>query len=317
MKSLTVANSTNALSAISETKVLELCRAAAQSEANYTVLATRAGFALMEYRAYLSDSSAPSDSSDLQGQGRIGHSGRSSLIHPISPASLRGRNQHSEGTSWSAWLEQNGLARKTAERWMATAERVARHLLHIPLALPFSPFIDVAGEVTAISDVLDPDKLPTPGEPDPAPAEFRQSFFDFLADKSLAEAARAALEGESPAHRLTRAANGKTAGGSRGEDRKDFPVFAGRALSEVLHHIGAKVDKKGGHWSALSTLGKQQTTEYLRLFLRGLPDDLVDYLQEAARFERSLRAKGNRPEPLALKALIDTALGQKALQASK
>jgi hypothetical protein len=81
--------------------------------------------------------------------------------------------------------------------------------------------------------------LTAPEEELPTEAwEFRQGVFAFMADRTLSEAAVAAIDGESPASRISRA-GGKLAGGFRGEDRKNYPVFIARHFLKLNTNLAA------------------------------------------------------------------------------
>lgn len=111
----------------------------------------------------------------------------------------------------------------TAHRWMQAAERTMKAvgLDQRLLTLPVSEMLNTAAE-----DL-----------PDDAAREAQQLLFDFTRDKTIKDClAAVVVDGDEP-HRITRAANGKTKGGTRGEDRKDFPKFIGVHLSDISAHL--------------------------------------------------------------------------------
>lgn len=113
-----------------------------------------------------------------------------------------------------------GLSDDRSERYMKAAANVIKQVT--------LPAIDVP-----VSRLL---SAPASELPDAARAA-QQLLFDFVKDKTIKDClAAVVIDGEEP-HRITRAANGKKLGGSRGEDRKDWPKFIGRLLSDVSHHL--------------------------------------------------------------------------------
>jgi hypothetical protein len=237
--------------------------------------------------------------------GLLFHEYRAEILPQTREASGRFNPKESD-SSWLAWLDRNNIPVRKAQRYMNAAERIARHQLRIPMNREFASMINVNGVEIPLSQAL---TAPTSKLPEQA-LEFRHGLLDFIKEKSLSEAVLAAIDGESPEHHITRAANGKDKGGSLGEDRKDFPLFAGRALADCLHHIGAKVDRKGGHWGTLTAVGKEKAFRFLDLFIQGLPTELVEFLDEASHAERKSRQKGNQPQPLALKALVNKMMAE-------
>ena len=92
---------------------------------------------------------------------------------------------------------------------MQAAERAARIGLHLVSADIFAPVIEIEGISIPLSQALTAPEAELP----PRALEFKQAFFDFMADKTISEAARAVVDGESPGGRLSRAAGGKNQGG--------------------------------------------------------------------------------------------------------
>jgi hypothetical protein len=241
---------------ISEHHVFTACQAAAQAERDYATKAVLAGMLLIEYR----DSLRPS------------HCGNSKPNLPV---------KHNQATpkeeQFLAWLHGKGIARNTAYRWMTAAERVARLQLGLATAEPFSPVIDVEGTIIPLSQAL---TAPEAELPDQA-LSFRQGFFDFLEDKTLAEATRAAVDGESPAHRITRAGAGKTKGGHAGEDRKDWPTFIAEKLSDVSSHLK--------HFRKFSGPQKDLAYEHLHRAVEQWPTPVLEHLQKCIKLEMAKR----------------------------
>lgn len=276
-----------------EGRVLQACRDAAAAERDYAMKALFAGCLLIEFRASLAE--LPSNHKAVPSHSGTGLANSSN--YPL----RHGRNTPPEDR-FAVWLAQCNLARSTAYRWMEAAERIARKNLGLLETTELPTVIDVEGVAVPLSQALTAPEAELSGKA----LAFRQSVFDFMENKTLAEAARAAFEGESPAHRISRAAGGKTHGGAPDlgrdpEARKAHALFAGRALSEAMTHIGARVNKQGGHWPGLSQAQKQEAREYLRLFVAGLDDDALAVVAEAARDEIANRRKGDEPRPLLLR----------------
>jgi len=121
---------------------------------------------------------------------------------------------------------------------MDAAERIGRAQLGIAMSEDYRPVIEIEGaQSMSLSAAL---TLPEAELP-PRALEFRQGLLDFMADKSLSEAVASVLDGESPAHRITRASGGKAHGGTRGEDRKAFEKFTEQKLKHLTTFFGAKL----------------------------------------------------------------------------
>lgn len=125
---------------------------------------------------------------------------------------------------WLPWLSKAvpEICEDTAQIWMNAARNVIAGAgldlksLTLPLSL-----------VLAASD----------GELSGEALEARQLLFDFVEGKTISDCLRGVLVNGDASHRIDRAINGKTKGGSRGEDRKDWPTFIGRKLSQVSTHL--------------------------------------------------------------------------------
>lgn len=280
---------------VHEEQVIDACAQADRAERDYALKAMIAGSLLIEYRGYLAG---------LESNFR----GARATVSRASLSRVLVHNQHSHSATFEGWLEQHGIARRTAYRWMEAAERISRKNLGLREDHDLPTVIDVGGVAVPLSRALTAPEAELSG----AALEFRQSVFGFMADKTLAEAARAAFDGESPAHRISRAAAGKAHGGASDLERdptarKDLAFFAGRAMAEALAHIGARVNKQGGHWPTLGEVQKQEARGYLTSFVGGLDQEALNFLWEAVRAEMAQRTKGKRAEPLALRHAVDAA----------
>lgn len=177
---------------------------------------------------------------------------------------------------FSKWLEKHCsiISRQTAYTWMALAEKVTSSVelpsLDMPLSLVLSSKVD---------------ELPESAQ------EAQQMMFDFTENKSIRGCLRdAVLDGEES--RMKRAINGKTKGGSRGENRKDWALYFGENLQGALAH--AK------HWDSFNATQKHEAEKYARLFLGAIPTELLNFLDSAVAEESKARKKGKLPEPEAL-----------------
>jgi hypothetical protein len=250
MKTLTLT------STISEQHVIAACQAAAKAERDYATKAVVAGILLLEYRDHL----------------------RTAHCEPGRSNAVLKHNQHTlPEHNFTLWVETQGIPISTAKRWMNAAERVARLQMGLTLAADFRPSIDVEGVVVPLSAAL---TAPEAELPDQA-LSFRQGFFDFLEDKTLAEATRAAVDGESPAHRITRAGAGKTKGGHAGEDRKDWPTFIAEKLSDVSSHLK--------HFRKFSGPQKDLAYEHLHRAVEQWPTPVLEHLAKCIKLEMAKR----------------------------
>lgn len=193
--------------------MLAACAAAATAEYDYVLKVVIAGQMLREYRDEMA---------------RVCHSGK---------PSINGRNQHSEGDNFSSWLEANGVASRTAYRWMDLADRVARLGLGINAHRDYATVIEIDGAPVALSQVL----LTPEKELAGAALKFQQGVLAFMEDKTLSEAMRAVADGASAGKRVTLAAGGMTKGGTRGEDRKAFDIFTKQKLGNLTTYLGHKL----------------------------------------------------------------------------
>jgi hypothetical protein len=137
---------------------------------------------------------------------------------------------------------------RTLRRWMETAERAL-------LASGVVVDIPVTQLLTAPAEELGAEQL-----------EARQLYLDFAEGKTLKELREVVVDGEEP-HRITRAHNGRAKGGTKGEDRKDYPKFIGEKLSDVTAHLKhwqsfTPAQKSAANGKADSAIG-QWPTEWL------------------------------------------------------
>jgi hypothetical protein len=168
-----------------------------------------------------------------------------------------------EDTKFRLWLKTNDLPKTTVYRWMNAAESICRRKMQIGTATDFRSIVDIEGIATSISQVM----LLPDAELTEAAKTWRQEMFDFLADSTISEAVSASMAGDSPAHRITRAAAGKQHGGSHGEDRKAFQVFAARKWRSIVNDLS--------HWDAMSVPARDDWWTEMERHAEKLPPAVI------------------------------------------
>jgi hypothetical protein len=232
-----------------ETQVIAACKEALNAQNDYALKALIAGQLLLEHREAI----APSR-----------HSGATGKFVA-----------KTDEESFTKWIEKQGVAVRTAQRWMQAAERVCRAQLGIPMHETFSPVIEIGnGQTMSMSQAL---TLPEGKLAGPARA-FRQGIFDFMAEHTLSEAATAVVDGESDGKRITLAAGGKKKGGKGSGDRKAFDVFAKTKLKHLTTFMGRK----------LTVNQKAQIVAAFDAALEQWPRWIVEGLAEKCRSELKL-----------------------------
>lgn len=170
---------------------------------------------------------------------------------------------------WLPWLAANcpEISQDTARRWMDAAEAVLTKALKLPPVIEALPLSQV---------------ISTPEEELPEAArEARQLVFDFTAGKTIKEClAAVVVEGDEP-HRITRAHNGRTQGGSRGEDRKDWPKFVGLHLSDISAHLD--------HWKQFTGAQVETVEAKFKAAVGKWPSPLLESLKRAIAEELKTR----------------------------
>lgn len=158
---------------------------------------------------------------------------------------------------------------RTAHRWMEAAERTIE-----ATKLPLS--FESSGKTIPLSLAISgPEKQLTKEA-----KEARQLFLDFITDKTLKALMGVVVDGDD-AHRITRAHNGRSEGGSRGENRKDWASFIGRKLSDITTHLS--------HWKSYSA-GQVETTETrFKQFFSKVPTPLLEAIKKQINDELKQR----------------------------
>ena len=218
----------SSLAVQSDEAIISACQEAASAEVNYALKALFAGQLLIEKRHALAITC---------------HGGKSYAMRD---------HTKPESAQFGKWLESVVIASRTAYRWIDCTERVMRHHLGLTMGDDLPAAIEIEGVAMPLSQVL---MLPEARLP-AAARKLHQDVFDFMQDKSLGEAARAAFGGDSAASRITRAANGKTRGGTHdADDRKDWPKFVGVSLKTLNSHVS--------HWDSMSAVQRAEITSGL------------------------------------------------------
>jgi hypothetical protein len=165
----------------------------------------------------------------------------------------------------------------TLYRWIGAAERVnkALGLSEGQWALGNGEVIDI--DAQPMSAIL---TLPEAELAEPA-RKARQMFFDFTADKTIADCLRDVADGTSPDHRIARAANGKTKGGTRGEDRKAWDEFIRRKLRNIDEHVS--------HYEKFSGKQIENLEKDLKISVSKWPTAVLDYLGDEIKEELKKR----------------------------
>lgn len=148
------------------------------------------------------------------------------------------------------------ISERTARDWMRAAANVLK-------ALPMGA-IDIEASVI----------LNTPdAELTEEQLEWKQGWFDFTNGKTIKECLNGVIvDGDEP-HRIDRAINGKTKGGSGG-DRKDFPLFSAVKLKDLGVHLS--------HWKNMS---EAQRTEVKTTLMSAIAGESVTIRKRTFNFE--------------------------------
>ena len=173
------------------------------------------------------------------------------------------------------------LAREIPEITVRTAQSWMRAAGNIYKALP-EPVIDVESTVT-VSDML---TLPD-SELTAAQKKYKQSWFEFTADKTIKECCAGVFVDGDEAHRVDRAVNGKTKGGvGKQKDRKAFEKFTATKLDHITTFLcinkKSRVTgkKKVTGWRKLSPVQQTQISAAFNLFCETAPEWLLANLKD-------------------------------------
>jgi hypothetical protein len=169
------------------------------------------------------------------------------------------RNQHSKGNHFTDWLADHcpEIGERTAYRWMELAERCAG-------AVELGQALSIGNSVDGIEHLPLSHILTAPLEELPEAArEARQLLFDFTSGKTMKEClAGVVVEGDD-AHRITRAHNGANAKQTKGDARKDYPLFTAVKLKDISSHLSG--------WDRKSDTAKAELLNVIRHAIIGEP----------------------------------------------
>lgn len=181
---------------------------------------------------------------------------------------------------FSDWIATNlpEISHVTAWTWMRAAANVAK-------ALKFPDAIEIEAEVIPISKLLSAPE----SELSAAALEYRQQWFDFTADKTIKDCINSVVIDGDPAHRIDRAVNGKLKGGTRGEDRKDWPTYIARHLSDITALLGCNEKNREKRWSTMTAGQREAIQDALSTALAKWPTPVLEHLVKQSRDQLKLR----------------------------
>lgn len=189
----------------------------------------------------------------------------------------RGNNQHTPAPlQFEAFLEEvgarHGISRATLYRWIGAAENGCKML---------GESIDISSCGVSVSGLL---TIPEAELPEGA-REARQMLFDWMEDKTIGECLRGCVVDGDDASRITRAHNGKTKGGSRGEDRKDFPKFIGEHVSDVTTLLGGREKDREKRWKGMTPGQREKIQDAFGTAFQNWPTPLLEELGKRIKEE--------------------------------
>ncbi|MDE2101193.1 MAG: hypothetical protein KGL39_28365 [Patescibacteria group bacterium] len=138
------------------------------------------------------------------------------------------------------------LPGRTARRWVAAAENILRFL-------PPPKTLDI--DVSVILTSADADLSG-------AARGYKQLLLNLNNNTTLKDAAAGVFVEGDDAHRISRAHNGKTKGGKGNQDRKDWPEFIGRKLSDIGTHLSHFKQFSAPQLDRTETLFKQNIAQW-------------------------------------------------------
>jgi hypothetical protein len=97
---------------------------------------------------------------------------------------------------------------------------------------------------------------------------------EYICGKTMRDCLDGVINGGDPSHRLTRAQNGMEKGGTRGEDRKDWPTFIGRKLKDLSSHFS--------HWDKFTGPQIEKTETALKKAIAAWPTPILEFVREEA-----------------------------------
>jgi hypothetical protein len=181
-----------------------------------------------------------------------------------------------EGLKFNVVIEdiaaQTGSDPRNIYRWITCAENACEHL---------ASAIDIQTIDCPVSYLLTAPEAEV-GIVGSDAVKARQLLFDWMAEKSTLGAMRGVVVDGDPGHRVTRARLGKATGGTHADDdRKDYPKFIARHLSDSAAHLEK--------WDTFSAGQKDATLTAFANWLEQLDTALIEHLVKAAREEMKTR----------------------------
>jgi len=172
---------------------------------------------------------------------------------------------------FTALLEQYipEISEQTARTWMRAAESVTK-------ALKFPDSIEIDSVVTPLSEIIGADRSKLTKQAQ----ALAQQWFNFTEGKTIKDCIAGVVVDGDDAHRIDRAINGKTKGGAGG-DRKDFPTFIGRKLSQLTTHLE--------HYKKFSAPQLERTELLTRQVVKKWPSGYLELLQKEIKEELKTR----------------------------
>jgi len=126
-----------------------------------------------------------------------------------------------------------------------------------------------------VSDIVAPDAAGL----DASALEARQLFFDFTAAKTIRDCLASIVVDGQEAHAITRAHNGRTVGGFRGEDRKDWPRFINVHFGDIAQHFCSFKSFTGAQIDAITVHAKRWVAKLPTVFLQTLKNIIAEELK--------------------------------------
>jgi hypothetical protein len=192
-------------------------------------------------------------------------------------AEMKAHLPHGQFLAWVT-KEIPEISHDTANLWMRAAANVAK-------ALHMDGAIEIEATVIPMSRLLSAPEAELPA----AARELRQTWFDFTADKTIRDCISGVVVDGDPESRMKRAINGKLTGGTRGEDRKDWPTYIGRHLGDITGLLGAKEANRERRWQGMTPLQRQTIQDAVATALSKWPTPLVEHIAKVARHEVNSR----------------------------
>ena len=177
---------------------------------------------------------------------------------------IKQRLEHGE---FQNYIEHNfhKLPYRTAARWITAAENIIK-FLPPPEALEIEVSVLLVTEDAKLSK---------------SDLKYKQMLLDLNGNTTLKDAANGVFNEGDEAHRITRAHNGKAKGGKGNVDRKDFPLFIGRKLSDLSTHLQ--------HYKKFSGPQLERTEQLTKQNLAKWPGGYLELVVKIAREELKTR----------------------------